>query len=177
MNQHAEQIISIAEARSKRMLPQAKGFFERLGERPKKPKMKYRHRAALSIVILTVVLMIYILMFFAGNPLGDAINDWTDSVVSGFLNGLVSGLGSIFGKDWSDMGARLGRIMTLGPLSFIIVAALFSFVVSCLIAWIYGRVKTRNATDDGTSNFVSEESRREALLGRSREEEKEDAQK
>lgn len=174
MNQRAEQIISIAEARSKRMLPQAKGFFERWKDRPKKSKMKYRHRAALAILILAVLLMIYILMFFAGNPTGDAINDWTDEVLSGFLSGLVSGLGSLLGKDWTAMGERLGRIMTLGPLSFIVMASLLAFVLSGVIAWIYGKVKTRYNIDDGTSNFVSEETRKEALLGRRRQEENEE---
>ena len=130
--------------------------WKRVFQRRRKTRLRYRKRTLLVLAILFVFLLAYVLMFLHGNPLGDAINDWTDSIVAPIFTWIMTALGALMGRDWSDRGETFARLATLGPLSFIVVAAVVAFATSAIVAWIYGHYKTKSTLDDGTPNFVAE---------------------
>ena len=130
--------------------------WKRILNRRRRTKLHYRKRTLLFLAILFVFLLVYVLMFLYDNPMGDALNDWTDSIIAPVFTWLMTGIGGLLGRDWSDMGGVFAKISTLGPLSYIVVSAVIAFAISAIVAWVYGHYKTKGTLDDGTPNFVAE---------------------
>ena len=146
------------EAASKRSeeLPRWKRIFVNRG---RKTRLRYKKRTFLAILILTVFLLAYVIMFVNGNPLGAKINDWTDSLIAPIFTWIMTSLGALMGRDWSDMTNVFVKISTIGPLSYIVVTSVISFAIAAIVAFCYGRAKTKKSRDDGTSNFAAEKTR------------------
>ena len=138
-----------------------KSIWKRLMDRHRKrTHFRFRYRVLIAAAILLLILTGYVLLFIHGNPLGDRLNDWTDTIVAPIFTWIMTTIGNLMGRDWSDMGDTFARLSTFGPLSFIVVAAVISFVIAGIIAFIYSQGATKHSRDDGTPNFLAEKPRK-----------------
>lgn len=119
-------------------------------------KMPFRLRLALFAFVFALMLMFYLLDFFAGGNMGIALNDWTDSMMDSAIHGICATAADITGSDWSGRELALSRLLLLGPVSYVVFSFFVSLVIAGIAALIWRYYATKHARDDGTSNFLPE---------------------
>lgn len=122
----------------------------------RRTKMPYKIRMMIFAAILAVLMAAYFISFGLGNPIGAYVSMICDNISKLLAEDLFGIIGALMGRDMSEHAIPLQRLLTLGPISFIIFATTLSLVISGIIALVWSRMATKRALDDGTSNFVSE---------------------
>lgn len=122
----------------------------------RRTKMPYKLRMMIFAAILAVLMAAYFISFGLGSPIGAYISMICDNISKLIAEELFGIIGMFLGRDMSEYAIPLQRLLTLGPISFIIFATTLSLVISGIIALVWSHVATKRALDDGTSNFVSE---------------------
>lgn len=107
---------------------------------------KYVAKLAAFSVTFGILFLVYIVSFINGTDLGLSMNNATDSLIDSFI-------GTVLG-DGSKANA-LSSVMTLGPISYIVISGVIAFIVSLFASrWCSNKIRYRLA--DGTRNLVSE---------------------
>lgn len=122
----------------------------------RRSKMPFKLRMAVFSVIFGIMLLSYLLNFFAGGALGVAANAWTDSLAENGIHIFCASAADLTGSDWSGRELALFRLLTLGPISFVLFCFTVSLIVTGIIATIWSYKATKRSEDDGTSNFLPE---------------------
>lgn len=122
----------------------------------KRSKMPFKLRMVVFSVVFGIMLLSYLLDFFAGGSLGVAANAWTDSLAENGAHIFCATAADLTGTDWSGRELALFRLLTLGPISFTLFCFTVSLIVTGVIATIWSYKATKRSEDDGTSNFLPE---------------------
>lgn len=122
----------------------------------RRTKMPFRARLCAFVLIFAAGLLFYVFDFCQGGSAGIALNNWTDTLADNAIHFVCASAADILGGDWSGRELALYRLFTLGPVSYIVFCFVVALVISGVMALIWSWRATRNALDDGTSNFVPE---------------------
>lgn len=129
----------------------------------RRSKMPFKLRVLTFALLFGSILFAYLLDFFAGGAVFATLNSWSDSIVESAIHGFCATAADITGSDWSGRELALYRLMTLGPVSFSVLAFAFSLLITGIIAIIWSAKATKASEDDGTNNFLAE-SRKDARV-------------
>ena len=107
---------------------------------------KYAAKLVVFSTAFGVLFLVYMVSFINGTDLGLIMNNATDSFIDSFI-------GAVLG-DGAKANA-LSSVMTLGPISYVVVSGAIAFIVSLLASrWCSNKIRYR--LSDGTRNLVSE---------------------
>lgn len=123
----------------------------------KRTKLPFKIRVLIFAVLLTVSLFAFFVSFATGSDIGSAFNNITDNIMTMFSEWLFGVLGFLFGRDLSNAAVPMVRLVTLGPISVVLVLSFISLVISGIIALIWSYFHTRSSINDGTPNIQVEQ--------------------